>query len=291
MKSWVDVLVPGRHVERFRISDAGLTLGSSPSADIKLSGAPGILPVHCQLRPEADGCWVELVDTAPDPFRYQGTLSRACVVAWGQDVFLGALRLTLSADGVAPGATKRSPLVWVAALAVPLLVAMAFFSPDPRARSAMVEEEPPRLFGDLPPCSESKAGAVGRGSVAEQVGMAKHERGVFVLKDSVDGVQLMREASACYALGDNQGASDRAFDRAEEWLTDLQFTYKRALLDLETGRRERAGPEVLDAALRLQILLSHAGSHADAFRQRVAQHELDAVVAIEEARKAAEKKK
>jgi len=168
---------------------------------------------------------------------------------------------------------------------------MAFFAPADGAQMSAVQEEPPTLFGQLPACSESKEGAVGRGVVAEQVALGKHERGVFELKDSVDAVELMREAAVCYALGDNQGASDRTLDRAEEWIADLQFSYKRALLDLEIGRRAHTGKAVLDAIGRLQILLSRSGPEADVYRQRLAQLRLSVVVALDEARRAKEKKK
>ena len=251
-----------------------------------------MLAVHCSLRPTAEGCAVELNELAPEPFSYHGKLSRGCVVAWGQDLFFGSTRLTLLAEGGAGSSkSKQSPVVWAVAVALPLLVAMAFFAPADGAPSSVVPEEPPALFGQLPPCSESKEGAVGRAAVAEQVALGKHERGVFELKDSVDSVELMREAAVCYALGENQGASDRTLDRAEEWIADLQFSYKRALLDLEIGRRAQAGTPVLGAISRLQVLLSRSGPSADVFKQRLAQLRLGVVVALEEARRAKEEKK
>lgn len=291
MKVSIDVLVPGRHGERHRIPEAGATVGSAANADVKIFGVPGIIGVHCSLTPAREGCWVELNETAPEPFTHQGKLSRGCQVAWGEDLFLGSVRLTLNADGLDQKRGKQSPVVWVAAVAVPLLALMAFFGPTQTQQVAAIDQEPPPLFGELPPCQETKAGAVGRGTVAEQVALAKHERGVFELMDSVESVQLMRESAVCYALGDNQGASDRAFDRAEAWIADLQFSYKRALLDLETGRRSLAGADVIDAVQRLQVLLSRSGPAADAFKQRLGRERLSAVAAIEEAQRKAAKKK
>jgi hypothetical protein len=285
MKCWVDVLVPGRHVERFRLPELGATLGCGRQADIRVQGVPGILSVHLSLRPSQEGCVVELEPTAHEPFAYQGMPSRGCVAAWGQDLFIGSMRLTVVGDGRAAGMAKQSPVLWVALVAVPLLVAMAFFSPEKRGGEDANQSEAPALFGQMPACSESREGAVGRGLVAEQLALSKHERGVFELKDSVDAVELMREAAACYALGDNQGASDRALDRSEDWIADLQFGYKRALLDLEISKRAGAGKQALDAIKRLQVMLSRADSAAGSYKQQLSQLRLSVIAALEEERR------
>jgi hypothetical protein len=290
MKSWVDVLVPGRHVERFRLPELGGTFGSGRNADIRVQGAPNILGVHLSLRPTPEGCVVELDPTAREPFAYQGRASRGCIAAWGQDLFLGSLRLTVVADGARGSGTKLSPVWWVALAVIPMLVALAFFAPAERADDRSAQDEPPALFGALPACSESREGAVGRGMVAEQLALSKHERGVFELEDSVEAVELMREAAVCYALGDNQGASDRALDRGEEWIADLQFSYKRALLDLEISKRAHAGKQALDAISRLQVLLSRAAPAADPYKARLGQLRLSVIASIEEARRNKEKK-
>jgi hypothetical protein len=266
MRSWVDVSIPGRHAERFRLTDGGSTLGSSQQADIVLPNAAGILSVHCNLRPQQEGCWVELIESAPEPLRHEGHSSRSCLVPWGQDVFLGSVRLTVGAELDASGKKGASPLVWLAAIAVPLVLASFFLKQEVGAGAARRRApEPPALFGTLPRCSEDQAGAEARAQVAEQLARAKYERGVFDLSDLIGGVNLMREAGVCYALADNQGSSDRALQQAEEWLTDLQFSYKRAQLDLEIGSRAGRPREILDAVARLRTLLSSAGPEAQSY--------------------------
>lgn len=271
MKSWVDISLPGRHAERHRLSDAGTTIGSSSSADVVITGAPGLLSVHCNLQPQPEGCWVELIESAPEPFTHEGKPSRGALVPWGHDVFLGSMRLTIAAE-LGGGARKTSPLVWLAALALPLLAASFFLKPSAGARTGRRGlPEPPALFKQLPACSEERAGALGRAAVAEQLARAKHERGVFVVSDLVEGVQLLREAAVCYALGGNQGRSDRALDLSETWLADLQFSYKRAQLDLELGRRANRPKEIVAAVDRLKVLLRHAGPEAQPFRSFIDQ--------------------
>ncbi|MEY4514308.1 MAG: hypothetical protein RLZZ450_6430 [Pseudomonadota bacterium] len=266
MKSWVDISIPGRHAERYRLADAGTTIGSSPSADITLTGATSILSVHCQLRPQPEGCWVELIESAPEPMRHEGQATRSCLVPWGHDVFLGSVRLTVAAELDRDARKGGSPVVWLAALAVPLLLGSFFLKPGAEASSIRkVAPRPPALFGGLPSCSEDKTGALGRAEVAEQLARAKYERGVFELGDLIGGVQLMREAGVCYALGENQGGADRAFDQMELWSTDVQFSYKRAQLDLEVASRDKRPREMLDAIARLRTLLAHAGNDAQPY--------------------------
>jgi hypothetical protein len=269
MKAWVDISIPGRHAEQYRLDDAGTTVGSSSSANIRLQGVSSLLAEHCSLRPQPEGCWVELIEHAREPFLHEGRPAREGMVAWGSDVYLGTIRITVNAD-LSKGAGKGpSPLVWVAALILPLVGLTFFLKPEVQDAASSAQAEPPALFGEMPACSEQKAGALGRAAVAEQIGRAKHERGVFVLEDAVAGTQLMREAAVCYALGDNQGSSDRALDEAEGWVDDLKYSYKRAQLDLDFG-----GGNIglrLDAIARLNVLLRHAGPAADGFKAHLAQ--------------------
>jgi len=291
MKSWVDIALPGGYGERHRLPDAGASVGSSSSADIAIRAASGLLPIHGHLRPQPEGCWVELHESAPDPFTVDGQPSRGCLVPWGQDIFLGSVRLTVASEGA--GRRKGpSPLVWLAALVVPLVAASFVFQPDRSVAGAHTRElEPPPLFGALPPCSAEAEGALGRGAVAEQIARAKHERGVFELSDRVSGIQLMREAAVCYALGGNQGASDRVLDVAERWMGDLQFNYKRALLDLELGQRQHNPKRVLDAIGRLGTLLRHAPPDAAPFNKWVAQVRRDQMAVVAEQAKKKKKGK
>jgi hypothetical protein len=266
MRSWVDVSIPGRHAERFRLADGGTTLGSTQQADIALPSAAGILSVHCNLRPQPEGCWVELIESAPEPLRHEGHSSRSCLVPWGHDVFLGSVRLTVAAELDASGRKGPSPVVWVAAIAVPLVLASLFLKPGAGAgASSRRAPDPPALFGPLPSCSEDRTGALARAEVAEQLARAKYERGVFELSDLIGGLNLMREAGVCYALGENQGDSERALDQAQAWLADVQFFYKRAQLDLEVGSRAGRPVEILDAVARLRTLLSSAGPDAQRY--------------------------
>lgn len=285
MKSWVDITIRGANGVRHRILESGSTVGSGSSADITVRGASGLLPIHCSLRPQSEGCWVELIESAPEPFTYEGKPSRGCLVPWGADLFLDSVRLTLASDGM--GKSKGpSPVVWLAALAIPLVGASVLLKQPASGASAgrARDVEPPAMFGELPACSEAQAGALGRAGVAEQIARAKHERGVFELTDLVAGVQLMREAAVCYALGGNQGSSDRTLDEAERWIGDLQFTYKRALLDLELGQRQASLERTLDAIGRLSVLLRHASPEAASFKERLAQLRRNQLARLAESR-------
>jgi hypothetical protein len=288
MKAWVDISIPGRHAEQHRLDDAGTTIGSSSPAGIRLPGVSSLLAEHCSLRPQAEGCWVELIEHAREPFLYEGRPAREGLIAWGNDLYLGAVRITVHAD-LSKGAGKGpSPLLWVAGLVLPLVGLTFFFKPEADGAQGSAMTEPPALFGQMPACSEEKSGALGRAAVAEQVGRAKHERGVFVLEDAVEGVQLMREAAVCYALGDNQGASDRTLDDAEAWIDDLKYSFKRAQLDLDYG-----GGNIglrLDAIARLSVLLRHAGPAADEFKAQLAQLRRNSVAEFAEMQEQEEKK-
>lgn len=267
MKSWVDITLPGRHAERYRLSDDGTSIGSSGQADIRLQGVPGLLGIHCSLRPTPEGCWVELIESAPEPFTHDGRPSRGMLVLWGHDVFFGSLRLTLDAEAPTAGRKGPSPVLWVAVAMVVLLGGAALLKPDAMVSAGRARvPSPPALFGPQPSCSEDAPGALARATAAEQLGRAKHERGVFERRDLVDGVQLMREAGVCYALGGNQGASDRALDVADDWIRDLEYPYRRAQLDWEIARRNGHAGRALTALDELAVLTTHAGPEAERFR-------------------------
>src|SRR5262245_45605494 len=98
MKSWVDIAIAGHATERHRLGEGTTTLGSSPEADIVLRAIDGLMPEHFSLRPQPEGCWVELVESAPEPFTFDGRPSRGCLVPWGQELFYVGLRLSLQAE-------------------------------------------------------------------------------------------------------------------------------------------------------------------------------------------------
>jgi hypothetical protein len=288
MRAWVDISIPGRHAEQYRLNDDGSTLGSTSAANIRLQNAGGLLAIHCSLRPQPEGCWVELIEDAKEPFQYDGRPAREALVAWGHDVYLGTIRLTVNADLTKGARSGPSPLLWVAVGVVPLVLLSFLLKPETNASAGSSTAEPPPLFGEMPACSEDKAGALGRAAVAEQLAHAKHERGVFVQEDLVESVQLMREAGVCYALGENQGGSDRALDRAEAWVDDLKYAYKRAQLDLDFSGSNPA--LTLDAVARLETLLRHAGPEADAYKAYLAQIRRDQIAAYAAQQEQAKKK-
>lgn len=264
MKSWVDISIAGRSTERHRLSSGTTTIGAS--AAISLRGIEGLAAEHFSLRPQPEGCWVELVESAPEPFTFDGRPSRGCLVPWGQDLYHGSIRLSVQSEGALDAGKGTSPILWVALLVLPLTALSFVYKPrgslDNHVSPA---DHPPALFGQAPPCSAAEEGALDRASVAQQLAFAKNERGVFEYVDAADSVHLMREAAACYALAGREGLSQSATEAADTWSEKLSLTYRRGLLELQLARRANDMPAIVSSARRLTELLRHAGPASQGF--------------------------
>ena len=289
MKSWVDISIAGRSTERHRLANNGTTT-IGRAANVSLRGVEDLADEHFSLRPQPEGCWVELVETAPEPFTFDGFPSRGALVPWGQDVFYGSIRLSVQADNPLSSEKKTSPLIWVALLVLPLAGASFVYKPRAAVRHRVSPaENPPALFGAPPPCSSDADGALERANVAQQLAFSKNERGVFETQDAVTSVQLMREASACYALAGREGLSQRASEQADSWAGRLAMQYRRELLELQLALRSGDPGAIIDSALELDILLRQAGPDGEAFLEW-----LDEEIRVNDAKlaaKASKKKK
>gem|GEM_PF-4573131 len=205
------------------------------------------------------------MESAPEPFTFDGRPSRGCLVPWGQDLFQGSIRLSVQAESALAG-KQTSPLVWVALLVVPLAVLSFVYKPRGAVELHISpSDHPPALFGTAPPCSAADDGALDRAGVAQQLAFAKNERGVFEPRDAADSVYLMREAAACYAQAGREGLSQRATDTADSWVEKLSMVYRRVLLELQLARRSNDMPGIISSARRLTVLLSHAGPESSSF--------------------------
>lgn len=269
MKSWVDIAIAGRTTERHRLSTSGTTIvGSEAPADIALRGVSALMPEHFSLRPQPEGCWVELVEDAPEPFTFDGRPSRGCLVPWEQEVFYGAVRLTFHGELAGAEAKRKrvSPVLWIAAVVVPVASFLLVNERELGARAMESGGQVPALFGDAPSCAEGPEGAFGRGNIAEQTAYAKHERGAFELVDAVQAVELLREAAQCYLLAGYEGDAARANRVAAGWVDKLSLTYQRALLEFELARRAKRAPAIVAASATLQTLLTYAGPQGAKYR-------------------------
>jgi len=268
MKSWVDIAIAGRSTERHRLQASGTTtIGREAPADIALRGVDALMSEHFCLRPQPEGCWVELVESAPEPFTFDGRPSRGCLVPWEQEIFYGAVRLTFHGEAARHAAKRVSPVVWLAAVVVPLA---SFLLVNEREVGALDLEgsvkKPPALFGEAPACAEAAQGALGRGNIAEQTAYAKHERGAFEVVDAVEAVELLREAAQCYLLAGQEGDAARANRVAAGWIDKLGLTYQRALLDFELARRKGSPPAIVASSTKLQTFLTYAGPQAAEYK-------------------------
>jgi len=290
MKSWVDIRVAGRATERHRLHGQTV-IGTSSDAGVRLREVQGILPEHFSLTPQPEGCWLELSDTATDPFVLNGAPHRATLVPWDGEVFYGSIRLAFRADRESAGKTKTSPVLLIAvALAIPL-AGLSFFGTNRHSSGVKAAERtiPPALFAGETPCTESAEGALMRARVAERAARAKNERGVFELRDAVDAVHIMGEAAQCYLLASRHSEAERVNELSKRWVDKLDFRFQRTLLQFELARRDADGAAIQRHVRELSTLLTHAGPSAEAYKSWLDLERRD--VRARQAEKAAEGKK
>jgi hypothetical protein len=268
MKSWIDIAIGNRPVERHRLSGRRATVGASRRAEISLDGVNGLLAEHFCLTPQIDGCWVELSEQASEPFTFNGRPSRGALIPWEQDIFWGTVRLSVHAETATAKESANSPVMWAALVVIPFAFYSFVYEPESdRVSARSVLDAPPALFGEGTVCSAEGPAALERGRIAEQLAYAKHSRAAFELADAIEAVQLLRESTQCFVAAGREGVAVRTAELGGQWLAELEDTYKRTLLDFELSYRSFSVPSMQRHGNRLTTLLKYGGEVAQPFLQ------------------------
>lgn len=256
MRYFVEVVPPGEPGTRHEVSAGFGTLGTGAGDIVRLPGGSIAGPAALRLSVDSGGVEISSRDSACS-FTYLGQSCKWAVARWGDEVFLGATRLTLVAQ---EGKKRRaSPLfIVVAIFALLFAIGGVLRLSDPgflRGRAP----EPPVLASSEVPCRATTTEAARmRAKQARDLGYAKEERYPFSRVDGIHALQLYREASSCFKKAGLSDQDSLVREQLKSWSMTVERDFRDLRLRLDFALRDRDTQRALVAARALESMLSAA---------------------------------
>jgi hypothetical protein len=254
MRRYVEVHAPGIGSERHELAVETVVLGTGSDATVRVDRRSLLYARHLELMTTATGVSVAVAPGVDGTFVLEGSERKSALVPWGEEVFLGNVRLTFLETAEA----ERPSVVLLGFAPVALLViGFSMFKAVGRDTPSDRSVEAPVLFDERVTCSEhDRQVAEHRAREAERAAQAKAERFAFAFRDGVEAGRLFLEAHACLeSLGLVNDAS-RLDDESHRWIGRVNEEYGAARLRLRVALDHRRYAEALAATKEIRALLT-----------------------------------
>lgn len=254
MKRYVEVHLPGLGSERHELAEEAQVLGTGPDASVRVDSRSQLRARHLELTIAGTGVRVVVAAGIDGAFFFEGAERTRAFVPWGEEVFLGNIRLTFLE---AAEAERSSPILLGLAPIALLLIGLSVFKALGREVPSSRSVEPPNLFDERVTCRERDPQvAEHHAREAERAAQAKAERFAFAFRDGVDAGRLFQESGACFEAVGLTTEVARVNDESRGWIGRVNDEYAAARLRLRVALDHRRFAEALDAAKELRALLA-----------------------------------
>jgi hypothetical protein len=254
MRYFVEIHAAGMPSERHDLVDDQASFGTSSEATLRMRGATQLAVPLLLLAVQPDAVTVQIPEHIPGTLTFRGEATRAVAVPWGEDVYVGAVRLAFVATS---GSRKGPSSAVVLAVTVALLAAGAAILrwADPASPTAH-DAEPPALASATGCAERSADGAASRAAKALAEAHAKQERAPFDRTDGVEALKLLTEAKACFdAAGLTAQATAVEQERAA-WRRQMDEEYAALRLRLRVALDQSRVADALTALKGLEALVA-----------------------------------
>lgn len=258
MRYFVEIHGAGVLSQRHELLEEQAAIGVAPEASVRVQVASGIdLPLILVAR-QSDAITVRLPERVPGTLTFRGEATRAASVPWGEDIYVGSLRLAFVAES---GKPQRSGGIL---LAVGLLAAAAagavVLGSDNFGGPKQTEIEPPPLVAATTTCAEH--GAEPAKAFAAQAlsrARAKRQRAPFDRADGVHALELFGQAQACFEAAGNAADAEVAKNERAELQGQLDAEYSALRLRLRVSLDQKRYGDASAAVQALERLLAPQG--------------------------------
>lgn len=258
MRYFVEVHVPRGPAERHELQLGSLTLGSGRTDSIRLGDSVGLGVSALRLEVRESHVAVFTTATSPGSISLHGVPQKEADVAWGDEVFLGAIRLSFGVEVTARSQARPWVLAGFAACALLGLGGLGLaVEPDDATDGDALEA--PQLLASKLTCPEKeshRATNVARGALASAI--AKEQRAPFSRSDGVEALRLYQEAAGCFRQGGDPDAAGQAGRSFERWSAVMAEDYSSLRLQLRVALQAEAHQDALASGRALETLLDAA---------------------------------
>jgi hypothetical protein len=247
MRYFVEIHGSGVVSQRHELLDAQATLGATPDASVRIEVNDGTAIPLLLLARQPDAITVRLPEQVQGTLTFRGEPTRAVAVPWGEDVYVGSVRLAFIAESGRP--RHSGGVVLVVGLLAAAALGAALIGSDPFSGPQQTEIEAPPLIRATPTCPEHDTGpARVFASLALGQALAKRQRAPFDRADGVQALELFGQAKACFeAVGSpaDAGAAEKAGAELQGQLNEEYAALRlRLRMSLDQKRWEDAAASV-----------------------------------------------
>jgi len=254
MRYFVEIHATGLPSERYDVVDDQATFGTSPEATIRVRGSVELAVPLLILAVRQDAMTVQIPERIPGALTFRGEATRAVPVPWGEDVYVGGVRLAFVA---ASGSRKGPNSAVVLAVTVALLTAgAAILRWAGPASSTAYDAEPPALALASSCAEQSTDGAKARAAKALAEAHAKQKRAPFDRTDGVEALKLLSEAKACFDMAGLTAQATATEQERAAWQQQMDEEYAALRLRLRVALDQNRVADALTALKGLEALVA-----------------------------------
>lgn len=253
MRYFIEIHAAGMPSERHDLVDDQASFGTSPEATIRMGGLVQLAVPLLLLAVHPDTITVQIPERIPGTLTFRGEATRSVAVPWGEDVYVGGVRLAFVATN---GSRKGPHSVVVLAVTVALLATGAAILQwaDP-ANPTAPDAEPPVLAAAVG-CAEQRVdGASSRAVKALAEAHAKQQRAPFDRTDGVEALKLLGEAKACFDTAGMAAQATAAEREHATWQQQMDEEYAALRLRLRVALDQNRAADALTALKGLEALV------------------------------------
>ncbi len=240
--------------ERHDLADDQASFGTSPEATIRVRGSTQLAVPLLLLAVHPDAVTVQIPERIPGALTFRGEVTRAVAVPWGEDVYVGGVRLAFVA---ASGSRKGPNSVLVLAVTVALLAAGAAILGWANPASPTAHDAEPPALPSGASCAEQNAdGANSRAAKALAEAHAKQERAPFDRTDGIEALKLLSEAKACFDTAGLTAQATAAEQERAAWQQQMDEEYAALRLRLRVALDQNRVADALTALKGLEALVA-----------------------------------
>lgn len=254
MRYFVEIHATGMPSERHDLLDDQASFGTSPEATIRVRGSTQMAVPLLLFALHPDAVTVQIPERVPGALTFRGEAKRSVAVPWGEDVYVGGIRLAFVGTS---GSRKGPNSAVVLAVTVAFLAAGAAILrwADPASPTAH-DAEPPALASAASCAEQSTDGANGRAAKALAEAHAKQKRAPFDRTDGVDALKLLSEAKACFDTAGLTAQATAAEQERAGWQQQMDEEYAALRLRLRVALDQNRVTDALTALKGLEALVA-----------------------------------
>lgn len=251
---YLEVYSPAAPPRRYALPSSRCSIGTADSADLTLPNPGTTAAALLVAAVVGTGMALRATPSSELGLRFGGAEYREVMVPWGDDVFVGTLRLRFCRE-----LSTIHPMLHAMALIASALSLIGGVVVAQRWQSELAiapASKPPSMDAPISACPDKEPEvAAYRAADALRRGYAKKARFPFSAREGGAALSLFAQAEACFAVCGNHAEAEIASAEHDAWLAKLDSRVRTLSITLDRAIAEKNYHRALQVDLALRELL------------------------------------